>query len=263
MLDLRERARGLELVGPVELFLGELADERTARADDERHAVQSDLGKRREGSALEDELDDEPDRRNGNRRNEPDDEPDDDEPDDEPDEPEATLDDADQSDFRGRANQLRELRSDSACARPPREQRLECSAGSRDPTNRVERVRRKVWWVRRHWYAFILHQLTPIGGGTLQERRLGYRIPFETMVTSYVHDRPIRGLTGDLSDTGISLSAISMLAPPPGLVVGLEINLPEVEDSIWASGQICTGRTTGWPPGSASGSWRWRRARPA
>jgi len=62
------------------------------------------------------------------------------------------------------------------------------------------------------------------------------------MVTSYVHDRPIRGLSGDLSDTGISMSAISMLAPPPGLVVGLEINLPVLNDtieSIWASGQIC------------------------
>lgn len=73
----------------------------------------------------------------------------------------------------------------------------------------------------------------------MQERRLGYRIPFETMVTSYVHDRPVRGLTSNLSDTGLSISAISMLAPPPGLVVGLEIDLPGVDDSIWASGQIC------------------------
>lgn len=73
----------------------------------------------------------------------------------------------------------------------------------------------------------------------MQERRLGYRIPFESMVTSYVHDRPIRGLSTNLSDTGLNMSAISMLAPPPGLVVGLEIDLPGVPDSIWASGQIC------------------------
>jgi hypothetical protein len=59
------------------------------------------------------------------------------------------------------------------------------------------------------------------------------------MVTSYVHDRPVRGIAGNLSDTGISLSALSLLAPPPGLVVGLEIELPGVDDSIWASGQIC------------------------
>ena len=73
----------------------------------------------------------------------------------------------------------------------------------------------------------------------MNERRLGYRIPFESMVTSYVHDRPIRALASNLSDTGLNMSSISMLAPPPGLVVGLEIDLPGMDDSIWASGQIC------------------------
>jgi len=73
----------------------------------------------------------------------------------------------------------------------------------------------------------------------VQERRLGYRIPFESMVTSYVHDRPIRGLAQNLSDTGLSMSAISMVAPPPGMVVGLEIELPGEADSIWAAGRVC------------------------
>jgi hypothetical protein len=59
------------------------------------------------------------------------------------------------------------------------------------------------------------------------------------MVTSYVHDRPVRALASNLSDTGINMSSISMLAPPPGLVVGLEIELPGEVESIWASGQIC------------------------
>ena len=73
----------------------------------------------------------------------------------------------------------------------------------------------------------------------MQERRLTFRIPFETMVTSYVRDRPVRGLATNLSDSGMNLSAISMLAPPPGLVVGLELELPGIGDSIWASGQVC------------------------
>lgn len=73
----------------------------------------------------------------------------------------------------------------------------------------------------------------------MQDRRLGFRIPFETMVTSYVHDRPVRGLASNLSDTGMSLSAISMLAPPPGLVVGLELEVPGLSESIWASAQVC------------------------
>jgi c-di-GMP-binding flagellar brake protein YcgR len=73
----------------------------------------------------------------------------------------------------------------------------------------------------------------------VQDRRLGYRIPFESMVTSYVQDRPIRGLAQNLSDSGMLLSAISMVAPPPGLVVGLEIEIPGERESIWASGRIC------------------------
>lgn len=73
----------------------------------------------------------------------------------------------------------------------------------------------------------------------MQDRRLGFRIPFEAMVTSYVHDRPIRGLAANLSDSGISMSAVSMLAPPPGMLVGLELELPGIEDSIWALGRIC------------------------
>ena len=97
----------------------------------------------------------------------------------------------------------------------------------------------------------------------MHERRLGFRIPFESMVTSYVHDRPIRGLATNLSDTGLNMSAISMLAPPPGLVVGLEIDLPGIDESIWASGQICYRKDDRLASGSACGSSRWRRARRA
>jgi hypothetical protein len=73
----------------------------------------------------------------------------------------------------------------------------------------------------------------------VHDRRLGIRIPFEAMVTSYVRDRPVRALAANLSDTGLNMSALSMLAPPPGLVVGLEIDLPGTDESIWASGRIC------------------------
>lgn len=59
------------------------------------------------------------------------------------------------------------------------------------------------------------------------------------MVTSYVHDRPVRGLVNDLSDSGMNMSAIAMLAPPPGMVAQFEIELPEMGDSIWASGKVC------------------------
>jgi hypothetical protein len=73
----------------------------------------------------------------------------------------------------------------------------------------------------------------------MHDRRLGYRIPFESMITSYVRDRPIRGLATNLSDSGLNMSTISMVAPPPGTVVPLEIDLPGMNESIWASGRIC------------------------
>jgi hypothetical protein len=49
----------------------------------------------------------------------------------------------------------------------------------------------------------------------------------------------VRAIASNLSDTGLNMSALSLLAPPPGLVVGLELELPGTTDSIWASGQIC------------------------
>lgn len=73
----------------------------------------------------------------------------------------------------------------------------------------------------------------------MHDRRLGFRVPYEAMVTSYVRDRPIRGLVSDLSDSGMNMSAVGMLAPPPGTVAAFEIELPELNDSIWASGRIC------------------------
>jgi len=73
----------------------------------------------------------------------------------------------------------------------------------------------------------------------MQDRRLGYRIPFEVMFTSFVRDRPVRSLAADLSDSGIGLSTVTGLAPAPGQVVGVELDLPGLGDSIWARGEVC------------------------
>jgi c-di-GMP-binding flagellar brake protein YcgR len=73
----------------------------------------------------------------------------------------------------------------------------------------------------------------------MQDRRFGYRIPVDLMFTSYVRDRPIRALAADLSDTGLGLATVAGLAPPPGGVVGVELELPGLADSIWARGEVC------------------------
>lgn len=73
----------------------------------------------------------------------------------------------------------------------------------------------------------------------MRERRFGFRVPYEVMMTSYVKDRPVRALAADLSDTGVCMSSVSVLAPSLGSVVGLEFNIPGIADSIWAAGEIC------------------------
>ena len=76
----------------------------------------------------------------------------------------------------------------------------------------------------------------------MQDRRVGFRIPFEVMFTSYVRDRPVRALAADLSDTGIGLATVAGRAPEPGGVVGVELELPGGGDSIWARGEVCHAR---------------------
>jgi c-di-GMP-binding flagellar brake protein YcgR len=72
----------------------------------------------------------------------------------------------------------------------------------------------------------------------MHDRRFGYRIPLEVMFTSYVRDRPVRALSADVSDGGIGLATVTGLAPPPGEVVGVELDLPGGGDSIWARGEV-------------------------
>ena len=76
-----------------------------------------------------------------------------------------------------------------------------------------------------------------------RDRRMGFRIPYSTLLTSFVHERPMRALAEDLSDTGMRLHAVTPLAPPPGTVMALEMTLPDSDDTIWATGQVCHRKT--------------------
>lgn len=73
----------------------------------------------------------------------------------------------------------------------------------------------------------------------MRDRRLGYRIPFSTMLTSFIRDRPVRAMVEDLSDTGVRLCAVSARAPAPGTMMAIEIELPGQPESIWAKGEVC------------------------
>ncbi len=74
---------------------------------------------------------------------------------------------------------------------------------------------------------------------TRRDRRLGYRIPFQTLLTSFIRDRPVRALAADLSDAGIRLHTTCATAPQPGTPVVLELALPGIDDTLWCQGEVC------------------------
>jgi c-di-GMP-binding flagellar brake protein YcgR len=70
------------------------------------------------------------------------------------------------------------------------------------------------------------------------DRRLGSRLPYETYLTTYIDDRPARGFTMNLSETGLYVSSLVAEPLPPLTPVGIEIELPGQRDTIWAAGEI-------------------------
>ena len=79
----------------------------------------------------------------------------------------------------------------------------------------------------------------------LSDRRSGYRVPLEIFLDQYIRDRPYRGLTADISPTGVSLRAAlpafpRLCRPLQGeSTVALEVRLPGIAESIWARGEVC------------------------
>lgn len=73
----------------------------------------------------------------------------------------------------------------------------------------------------------------------MRDRRLGIRISLPMMMTSYVRDRPVRLLCADLSDSGMGVSSVAMRAPSAGAPVGIELDLPGIDEPLWIAGQIC------------------------
>ena len=73
------------------------------------------------------------------------------------------------------------------------------------------------------------------------DRRFDTRIPFETYLTAYVDDRPTRGFTVNISETGLYLNTLPKTPNLPNKVVGLELALPGVAETIWAAGKLCYG----------------------
>ncbi|HUS68014.1 MAG TPA: PilZ domain-containing protein [Kofleriaceae bacterium] len=75
------------------------------------------------------------------------------------------------------------------------------------------------------------------------DRRIGMRIDLELFLNEYVRDRPYRVLAANLSETGLYFHRVSpdpaARLVPQGTPVGLELELPETGEVIWARGEIC------------------------
>jgi hypothetical protein len=71
------------------------------------------------------------------------------------------------------------------------------------------------------------------------DRRLGFRIPLEMFLTQFAHDRPNRGLTVNISETGLYVNKVLTPIFRQARVVGLEFELPGTNEVIWARGEVC------------------------
>jgi hypothetical protein len=71
------------------------------------------------------------------------------------------------------------------------------------------------------------------------DRRYEQRVPLEMYLNAYVDDRPQRGFTVNLSESGLYLNTLNRSRLPPLTRFGLELALPGTAETIWAAGQLC------------------------
>ncbi len=69
-------------------------------------------------------------------------------------------------------------------------------------------------------------------------RRNGYRIPLQMFLNEYVADKPYRCMSVNLSPQGIYLNRLLLPVRRKSQVVGLEFELPDVSEVIWARGEV-------------------------
>ncbi|MCK5800071.1 MAG: PilZ domain-containing protein [Deltaproteobacteria bacterium] len=81
----------------------------------------------------------------------------------------------------------------------------------------------------------------------LQEKRRNARMPLQIFLNEYVDDQPQRCMSINLSPNGLFLNRLALPQntasaapryPSPNKLIGLEFELPETSEVIWAAGQI-------------------------
>jgi hypothetical protein len=72
-----------------------------------------------------------------------------------------------------------------------------------------------------------------------RDRRAGFRVPLEVMLTEFESDRPARALSVNISETGLYVNKVIANSNRASRVVGLEFELPGTGEVIWARGEVC------------------------
>ena len=73
--------------------------------------------------------------------------------------------------------------------------------------------------------------------GTLN-RRADYRVPIQVFLNEYVKDKAHRCMAVNLSPAGIYLNRLVLPVRWGNRVVGLEFELPETSEVVWARGEV-------------------------
>jgi hypothetical protein len=73
---------------------------------------------------------------------------------------------------------------------------------------------------------------------TYLDKRFDGRIPMETYLTAYIGDRPIRGFTTNISESGLYLNTLPDDPKQRLQPVGLELALPGMRETLWIAGEL-------------------------
>ncbi len=75
----------------------------------------------------------------------------------------------------------------------------------------------------------------------VSRQRIGSRIAVEKLASEVVNDKEQLGIVVDLSSTGLQLER-RFFGRRESRVVQLEFELPEVDEIVWAKGEVCFDR---------------------
>src|SRR5689334_10760136 len=68
-------------------------------------------------------------------------------------------------------------------------------------------------------------------------RRIDPRLRLQLYLNQYIKDRPYRALAMDISESGLAVQKLTEPIVPHAQVIGLELELPGTNETIWAAAE--------------------------